>query len=80
MSTKIKRCTRCNRRLRSGADWAVSIDSVDDRGYGVVTEVYCPDCTTAEEHIQREINDSTVDYIWSGDRVAMYPKIHEPAV
>lgn len=79
MAAKIKRCARCNRRLRSGADWAVSMTDFDDHSYGVVAEIWCPDCTTPEEHIQREINDATVDYIWSGDRVAMYPKIHETA-
>ena len=77
---KVKRCARCNRRLRTaGADWAVAID-MDQDGFGTVVEVYCPDCTTAEEHTRREINDATSDYIWSGDRVAMWPKFPEPAL
>ncbi len=79
MAAKLKRCTRCNRRVRSGADWAVSIDSIDDHGFGVVAELYCPRCTTDEEHLRREINDSTCDYVWVGVRVAMLPKFPETA-
>jgi uncharacterized protein with PIN domain len=79
MAAKMKRCARCNRQVRSGADWAVSIDDVDDRGYGVVTEIYCPECTTAEERTEREINDATSNYVWRGDRVAMCPKCSQTA-
>ena len=72
MAAKVKRCAR---RLRNkGADWAVAIDDRDEHGFGTVPEVYCPDCTTAEEHIQREINDATSNYIWRGDRVGLFPK------
>jgi hypothetical protein len=35
-----------------------------------VGRVVCPDCATAEEHLQREINDATTDYVWYGERVA----------
>ncbi len=75
MAAKLVRCARCKRRLRSSVDaWAVAIDDPDDRGFGVVTAVWCPDCTTDEEHIEREINDATSDYVWSGERVACWPK------
>jgi hypothetical protein len=53
---------------------------MDDRGFGVVTEVLCPDCTTAEEYTQREINDSTVKYVWNNGRVALWPKVSETAL
>lgn len=79
-AAKVRRCARCDRRVRSGADWAVSIgDDVDDRGFGVVTEIYCPRWTTAEEHTEREINDATSDYVWRNDRVALWPKRNETA-
>jgi hypothetical protein len=74
-TAKIQRCSRCGRRLRnSGADWACFIDFGDD-ALGAVTETYCPKCTTSEEHIRREINDATTDYVWVDDRVAMFPKL-----
>jgi hypothetical protein len=75
-ATKIRRCTRCGRRLRNGAEWACSIDFGDD-GLGNVTELYCPECTTTEEHLRREINDATTDYVWFGERVAMFPKLEK---
>jgi hypothetical protein len=79
MAAKIKRCARCSRRMRGHcAGWACSID-VDDDGLGTVTEFYCPDCTTAAEHTQREINDATTRYVWRGGRVARLPKF-QPAV
>jgi hypothetical protein len=75
MAAKIKRCARCSRRMRGQrAEWACSID-IDDEGLGTVTEFYCPDCTTAEEHTQRAINDATTSYVWHGGRVARYPKL-----
>ena len=77
MAAKVKRCARCDRRVRSGTDWTVAIDDVDDRGYGVVTEIYCPKCTTDAERTQCDVNDATVRYVWNatGDRVARYPKL-----
>ena len=79
MTKKPKRCARCNRRLRGDrAQWAVGID-LDADGFGAVTELYCPKCTTTEEHIRREINDATLDYIWVGDRILMRPKLPETA-
>lgn len=77
MAAKVERCARCGRRRRSGIDWAVEIGDFDDSGFGVADVLYCPECTTTEEHIQREINDATTDYIWRGERVAMYPKRDE---
>jgi hypothetical protein len=78
MAAKVRRCARCDRRLRkSGADWTCWIKIDPSDGLGTVPEVYCPDCTTTEEHLQREVNDATVDYRWLGERLAMYPKIHE---
>jgi phage FluMu protein Com len=80
MAAKVKRCGRCNRLVRSGTDWAVSISDVDDSGFGVVDAIYCPRCTTADEHTEQEINDATSDYIWRAGRVAMYPKSSETAL
>lgn len=80
MASRVRRCARCDRRVRGGADWAVIIADMDDRGFGVVTEVLCPDCTTAEEYTQREINDSTVKYVWNNGRVALWPKVSETAL
>jgi hypothetical protein len=74
MAAKVKRCGRCNRRLRGAAvEWVCDI-SLDDDGLGAVTEVYCPKCATDGEHMQREINDATTDYVWYGERVARHPK------
>jgi hypothetical protein len=68
-------CSRCDRRLRgAGDDWAASITDADYNGYGIVTEVYCADCTTFEERLIREINDSTNNYVWRDGRVALWPK------
>jgi hypothetical protein len=75
MAAKVRRCGRCSRRLRNfGADWAVALDLDLDDHLRTVAEVWCPECTTSEEHIQREINDATTDYRWIGDKVAMWPK------
>jgi hypothetical protein len=75
MAIKTKRCARCDRRLRGAAtDWAVAIDAPDDNGYGVVSEIYCPDCTTAQEHTQATVNDTLCNYVWRRDRVGMFPK------
>jgi hypothetical protein len=74
---KVKRCGRCDRRLRNegtAADWAVALDPDGASNFKVPTEIWCPSCTSVEEHVQREINDSTVDYLWRGDRVLMWPK------
>jgi hypothetical protein len=76
MAKKTERCARCNRRLRDGAQWACAID-LDTDSLGTVTELYCPKCTTTDEHTRREINDATLDYIWVGDRVLMRPKLPE---
>lgn len=74
MAAKIQRCARCDRRVRSGSDWAVSIGDRDREGFGVVTEIYCGDCQTLEEGIERAVNDAMADYVWRGDRVAVWPK------
>lgn len=76
MAAKIKRCARCSRRLRgAGTDWAAALELDNDDHLRTVTEVYCPECTTSEEHITREINDATTDYRWVGDHVVMWPKV-----
>lgn len=76
MAAKVKRCARCGRRCRSGADWAVALDLKEqEQDLRTVTEIWCPDCTTSEEHTEREINDATVDYRWVGDKVRMWPKV-----
>jgi hypothetical protein len=74
-AAKVKRCSRCNRRLRgTGAAWLCLID-LDDDGWGSVPGVVCPGCTTDEEHTQREINDAITDYVWRGDRLTLFPKV-----
>jgi len=76
MAAKVNRRARCDRRMRNAAtaiEWVCAID-IDDEDLGTVTEVYCPKCATSEEHLQREINDSTTRYVWFGDRVARFPK------
>jgi hypothetical protein len=81
MAAKVRRCARCDRRLRgAAADWCVEMGNYATDGYGEVMAVVCPDCTTAEEHVQREINDSTTDYIWRGERVARFPKFPQSAL
>jgi hypothetical protein len=79
MAAKVKRCARCDRRMRNGVEWACGMD-IDEEGLGTVAEFYCPDCTTAAEHTQREINDATTTYVWYGDRVARFPKYQETAL
>lgn len=80
MAGRLKRCARCNRRMRnpasSGGDWACSIVHLDgNERVGAVTEVWCPDCITTEEHLQREINDSTTSYTQlGGNLISMWPK------
>ena len=77
MAEKVKRCARCNRRLRNTAtatDWAVALAPDGDTNFKVVEEIWCPDCTSSDEHLEREINDATVDYLWRGDRILMWPK------
>jgi hypothetical protein len=75
MAAKSKRCARCDRRMRkSGEGWACAM-SIDEEGLGLVTDVYCPACTTDEEHLQRQINDALTNYVWYGDRVARFPKV-----
>jgi hypothetical protein len=81
MAAKVKRCDRCDRRLRNaGADWCVEIGNYDADGYGEVMTVVCPDCTTSAEHLQREIGDATTDYRWRGERVARFPKYPQTAL
>ena len=75
MAAKIQRCARCSKRLRNGGDdWAVAIDISGEDGMGEVAELYCGACTTTAEHIQRQINDATTDYVWYGDKLARIPK------
>ena len=75
MAARVRRCERCNRRLRGAAnEWVVEMGNYDPDGYGEVLSVICPDCATGEEHLEREIANSTTDYHWRGERVARYPK------
>lgn len=53
---KINRCSRCNRRMRSGNGW-----NVDVRG-GYVTGFICPGCQTPEENAEAVINEATTEY------------------
>lgn len=76
MAAKVRKCARCRRRLRGGGDdWSVALEldehNEDLRSPG---EIWCGGCTTELEYLEREINDSTVDYLWRGDRVLMWPK------
>ncbi|MCV7090206.1 hypothetical protein [Mycobacterium interjectum] len=79
MTAKVNRCARCSRRLRnpraSGADWAVSIATDPQTDLSHVAEIYCPDCTTGTENVQRERTDAAVDYVWfSEEQFQMWPK------
>jgi hypothetical protein len=75
MAAKVKRCARCDRRLRGAADdWCAELGNFDPDGYGEVTAIICPSCATVEEHLAREISDAMTDYEWLGDRVARFPK------
>jgi hypothetical protein len=75
MAKKVQRCARCDRRCRSGDSWAVALDlEAGSDCLRTASEIYCPDCTTAEEHTQKEVNDAGNFYIWSGDYVSMWPR------
>jgi hypothetical protein len=76
MASKVRRCARCHRRLRRGRQWACALRRGAD-GLADVTELYCPDCTTPEEHTRREINDAAMDYIHVGGRLLVLPKVSE---
>jgi hypothetical protein len=77
MAAKVRRCGRCDRRLRGAAvEWVCDIE-LDEEGLGTVAEVYCPDCATATEHLAREVNDATVRYVWYGDKLARFPRVLE---
>lgn len=79
MAKKPKRCCRCNRRLRgAGAQWCVDI-ALGAGGLGTVDAIICPRCATPWEHLQREVNDSTVRYEWVGNHVKRVPKFTEAA-
>lgn len=60
---KLIRCSRCARRLRNPrADtrWNLVAEN------GVVTGYLCPNCQTAEENAEAEINLATLDYTGAG--------------
>jgi len=60
MTTKIVRCSRCNRRMRSDTGWNVVAHK------GRVVEHLCPDCQTPEENAEAVINEATLDYEGGG--------------
>lgn len=78
-ATKVQRCARCNRRLRnprgSGADWAVLVVTDQKTSLSRADEFICPGCTTAEENVQRELNDASSDYVWvTPEQFQIWPK------
>ncbi|RFZ42681.1 hypothetical protein MSS4_04646 [Mycobacterium marinum] len=56
MSAKVQRCTRCGKRHRNQPDWNVTYIA------GLEAGLLCPDCQTAEEHVEAEVNLATEDY------------------
>jgi hypothetical protein len=49
-------CSRCGRRPRDDTGWNVALED----GYAV--GFICPECQTAEESVQAELNDAILDY------------------
>ena len=49
-------------------DWNVIVE------FGIVTGLLCPDCQTAEENLEAEVNHATFDYTVIGGRLAGRPK------
>ena len=71
MKRRFRPCDRCGRRARSLArmhDWNVIVE------FGSVTGLLCPDCQTAEENLEAEVNHATLDYTVIGGRLAGRPK------
>lgn len=54
--TRVIRCSACARRLRSMEGWNVTLKA------GVIVGYTCPDCQTAEQNAEAEINQATTDY------------------
>lgn len=75
MAAKVRRCGRCNRRLRGAAmDWMVELNFDDDE-LATPGEINCPDCQTDTEAAERQSNDRDYDYVWvDGERISMWPK------
>ena len=76
MSTKVTRCTRCNRRLRNAnSDWNITLRA------GRIVEVTCPSCQTPEEYVEAEINLATLDYLGFDalGRMVVRPKVGDDA-
>lgn len=61
---QVARCGRCRRRP-TAEQWtreAWNVTMAD----GVIIGFLCPDCQTAEENAEAEINEATLDYEHSG--------------
>jgi hypothetical protein len=75
LAAKVRRCSRCDRRLRGAAlEWGVDLDRGSD---ALITPgaVICPDCQTKGERVERERNDRDFDYVWvNAERLSMWPK------
>ncbi len=48
--TKIRRCSRCNKRMRNPQGWNVEMIASIEAGY------LCPGCQTVEEDLDAELN------------------------
>lgn len=55
MAKRLIRCDRCLRRYRSHGEWNVIARR------GVIVGYAWPECQTAEEHAEAEINAATMD-------------------
>ena len=75
MAAKVKRCGRCDRRVRGAATgWGVALD-IDEDKLCTPAEILCPACQTDHETTTRENNDRGHDYVWvDSQRLSMWPK------
>jgi hypothetical protein len=74
-----QRCSRCGQPMRGDGDgWICVIEKADPDGYGVVTELLCPQCQTPIETAESSVNDVLCQYVWRDGRVAVKPKPQEP--
>lgn len=62
-------CARCGAtaRIADAVDWTARFEE------GKLAELYCADCSTAEEHVEGQVNVSMLEFDVNGE-VDAHPK------